>query len=66
MCVCVHVGARVFAYARRQVKCWRGGGYLGLSLLVALGRVGLDVLAQGAGVRVPLGAAGELAGVRLL
>lgn len=43
-----------------------GGGYLGLSLLVALGRVGLDMLAQGAGVRVPLGAAGDLAGVRLL
>ena len=40
--------------------------YLGLSLLVAPGRVGLDVLAQGAGVRVALGAAGDLAGVRLL
>lgn len=41
------------------------GSYLPAHLLL-LGRVDLDVLAQRAGVRVALGAAGDLTGVRLL
>lgn len=42
-----------------------GGSYLPAHLLL-LGRVDLDVFAEGAGVRVALGAAGDLTGVRLL
>lgn len=41
------------------------GSYLPAHLLL-LGRVDLDVFAERAGVRVALGAAGDLAGVRLL
>lgn len=42
-----------------------GPSYL-LTHLLLFGRVGLDVLAEGAGVRVALGAARDLTGVWLL
>lgn len=42
-----------------------GGSYLSAHLLL-LGRVDLDVFAERAGVRVALGAAGDLTRVRLL